>query len=172
VWENTFFSIEFCVDRTVHKFDFWFVTRETPNKRQLVFVKKACHATTQIYVFGQHIYMFSPKSCLKSDGTLPKLCRSTACSWVRQNTRKQRQFSETENLPWCKFIKSLQINNYLNYLNNNSCLIKCHRHHDGLGMYNQDEPTANRSQYVHIRETGTDKISGFFLYSYWCLDIF
>jgi len=51
-------------------------------------------------------------------------------------------------------------------------LIKCHRHHNGLCMYNQDAPIVNRSQYVHIWETGTYKISGFFLYSYWCLDIF
>jgi len=82
------------VDRTVHKFYFWLVTKETPNETRPVFVKKACHATTQIYVFGQHIYMFSPKSCLKSDGTLPKLCRSTACSWLRQSTCKQWWFSK------------------------------------------------------------------------------
>lgn len=122
------------------------------------------------HVMQQHRFMFldSTSICF-----LPKVVSSLtgiypSCSWVRHGTCKQWRFSKTENLPWCKFIKSLQINSYLN---NNSCLIKCQRHY-GLCMYNQDEPTLNRSQYVHIWETGTYKISGFFLYSYWCLDIF
>lgn len=51
-----------------------------------------------------------------------------------------------------------------NYLCNNSFLITCHRRRDDLCIYNQDEPTVNRSQYVHIWETGTHKIGGYFLH--------
>jgi hypothetical protein len=59
------------MDRTVHKFDFWLVTRETPNERRPVFVKKAHHATTQIHVFGQHFYMFSTKVVSSLKGLYP-----------------------------------------------------------------------------------------------------